>query len=181
MSNLQGQHGHLMGLRSVVTAVALSVVVTATSASLPAQVTSLKGTTKPASLTDFSFKRVERCVMRKVNKIRRRQGLRTLHRDPQLGYVSRLHAITMADSGSVFHDDNFGNLVTNWSRLGQNTGRGRSCRSVVRAFMNDAVHKAIILGPWRYQGVGIYRSGGKNYVQHIFESRADPGNIYHIP
>jgi uncharacterized protein YkwD len=181
MNNLDRKRVRLIGLKSVAAAATLSAVVISASGSRPVHVTSLERDTKPVSVTGFSFKRVEKCVMHKVNNIRQRHGLRALDRDPQLGYVSRLHAITMANSASVFHDDNFGNLVTNWTRLGQNTGRGGSCRSMVRAFMGDPAHRDIILGPWRHQGVGIHRLNGVLYVQHIFESRADPGNIYHVP
>ena len=136
---------------------------------------------EPAASLGFSFKRSEKCVMRRINGIRRRHGLRELSRDPHIGYVSRLHAVTMAGTRSVFHDDGFGTKVTNWERLGQNTGAGPSCRSIVRSFMHDPAHKVIILGPWRHQGVGIQRSGKLLYVQHIFEAKADPGNVYNVP
>jgi uncharacterized protein YkwD len=134
-----------------------------------------------AGSLDFSFRRKERCVMRRINSIRQNHGRSALQRDGHLGYVARLHAVKIANVLGLFHDDAFGTKVTNWERLGQNTGRGRTCRSVVRAFMSDQVHKDIILGPWRHQGVGISRGAdGRIYVQHIFEARRDPGNVFGV-
>lgn len=129
----------------------------------------------------FRFKRSERCLMRKVNAIRGRYGLNRLERDKQLAYVARRHAMDMASTNYVFHDDNLASKVTRWYRLGQNTGRGRSCRSLANAFMNSAEHRANILGAYKYMGFGTQKRWGRVYVQQIFESRRDPGNIYRYP
>lgn len=180
MNNLVRQHVRARWIRNMSAAASVCLVVSVGSAVRSASPAKVDGM-KPAGAVGFSFKRSEKCVMRRINNIRQRHGLRALDRDPQIGYISRLHAITMAGTGSIFHDDNFGNEVTNWTRLGQNTGRGGSCRSTVRAFMHDPPHREIILGAWRHQGVGVHRAGGVLYVQHIFESKADPGNIYHVP
>lgn len=129
----------------------------------------------------FRFNSKETCFMKKINRIRARHGLSRASSDPQLGYVARRHARKMAGARSVFHDDRFGERVTNWVRLGQNTGAGSGCRSVTRAFMNDSVHREIILGPWSFLGVGIDSAGGRVYVQQLFESRRNPGNVYNTP
>lgn len=119
--------------------------------------------------------------MRRVNAVRVRYGLNRLDRDKQLAYVARRHAMDMASTNNVFHDDNVASKVTRWYRLGQNTGRGRSCRSLARAFLNSAEHRANILGTYRYMGFGTQRRWGRVYVQQLFESRRDPGNIYRYP
>lgn len=135
-----------------------------------------------ASGSSYSFYRAEKCVMRRVNGIRHRHGLSRLTRDLQLGYVSRLHARKIARARSLFHDDDFGNRITRWYSLGQNTGQGRTCRAAVRAFKHHPAHMEIILGPWNFHGVGTKRGkDGRLYVQHIFESRSNPGNIYKVP
>lgn len=135
-----------------------------------------------ASGSSYSFYRAEKCVMRRVNAIRHRQGLSRLRSDLQLGYVSRLQARKIARARSLFHDADFGNRITRWYSLGQNTGRGRTCRAAVRAFAHSPVHREIILGPWKFHGVGTKRGkDGRLYVQHIFESRSNPGNIYNVP
>ena len=119
--------------------------------------------------------------MRRVNAIRARHGLNRLDRDKQLAYVARRHAMDMSSSNYVFHDDHVASKVTRWYRLGQNTGRGRSCRSLSRAFMNSAEHRANILGQYRFMGFGTQAKWGRVYVQQLFESRRDPGNIYRYP
>ncbi|HEU4480273.1 MAG TPA: CAP domain-containing protein [Actinomycetota bacterium] len=126
------------------------------------------------------FTRKEKCFMSKINKKRARNGKRKLNRDPQLGYVARRHARTIASAGSVYHDD-IGSKVTRWRSLGQNTGAGNGCRVLMRAFWNSSSHRANILGRWRHMGVGVEKRNGTVYVQQVFESRRDPGNIWHRP
>lgn len=129
----------------------------------------------------FTFKRTERCLMRKINRVRVRHGLGRLSRDRQLAYVARKHAGSMASARGVWHDPNVGSEVTRWRRLGQNTGRGRSCKSLTRAFMNSQTHRSHILGNFRFFAVGVQRAGGRVYVQELFESHRNPGNIYNYP
>ena len=129
----------------------------------------------------YSFNNAEKCLMRKINRARRSQGLRALDWDRQIGYVARRHAYSMASARAAYHDSQLGQKVTRWRRLGQNTGRGGRCRRIFRAFMASSVHRANILGQWRHLGVGATWSGGRLYVQQIFESRLNPGNIYSYP
>jgi uncharacterized protein YkwD len=129
----------------------------------------------------YNFKRSERCLMREVNRIRARHGLRRLYPDKQLGYVARRHAETMSNNRGVYHDYNVDEKVTRWWKLGQNTGRGASCRSLIRAFMNSRSHRGHILGQFRFMGFGTQKRGGRLYVQQLFESRLNPGNIYNYP
>jgi len=127
------------------------------------------------------FNSTEKCMLRKVNHMRARHGLRRLDWDRQLGFVARRHARTIARAGGLFHDDGLGREVTRWSRLGQNTGRGGRCGSIMRAFKRSSSHRAAILGRWRFIGVGAEWRGGRLYVQQVFESRRNPGNVYHRP
>lgn len=129
----------------------------------------------------WSFKSSERCLMRKINKARRARGKRALDWDKQLGYVARRHAGSMAGTRGVWHDGSLGQKITRWRRLGQNTGRGGACRSIFRSFMRSSGHRANILGRWKHVGVGTVWAGGDMYVQQVFESRRDPGNIYSYP
>lgn len=129
----------------------------------------------------WEFKASERCLMRKINQARRSRGLRALDWDRQIGYVARRHAAAMAAGRGVWHDGALGEKVTRWRRLGQNTGRGGKCRSVFRSFMRSSKHRDNILGRWRHLGVGTTWAGGDLYVQQVFESRRDPGNVYNYP
>jgi uncharacterized protein YkwD len=127
------------------------------------------------------FSRTEACFMRKTNKARLRHGRRPLKWDKQLGYVARRHAHQIAQTRGLYHDQNMGREITRWRRLGQNTGRGRGCKRLFRSFMRSSAHRANILGRWRFMAVGTTKAAGKLYVQHVFEARANPGNIYHFP
>ena len=134
--------------------------------------------------SDWSFNRIERCFMRKVNDKRAQFGLQRLEWDKQVGWVSRRHAYAMASTGSVWHDDQLGAKITNWSMLGQNSGRGAQgghCGGLFRAFWRSGPHRANILGSWRYMGIGGTRHYDRLYVQMAFESRVNPGNIYSRP
>lgn len=119
--------------------------------------------------------------MRRINRARSRHGLRRLRRDKQLGYVARKHSVKMASASSLWHDGDMGRKVTRWRRLAQNTGRGGSCRALARSFMASQTHRTNILGRFRFIGVGTESRGGLIYAQQIFESRRNPGNIYHYP
>lgn len=129
----------------------------------------------------WSFRSSEKCLMRRINRARRARGKRALNWDRQIGYVARRHSASMASKRGVWHDGSLGNKVTRWRRLGQNTGRGGKCRYIFRAFMRSSKHRDNILGRWRHVGVGATWSGGDLYVQQVFESRRDPGNIYNYP
>ncbi len=129
----------------------------------------------------YGFSRSEKCFMKRINAARRSHGLRALDWDRHIGYVARRHAYSMASAGSAYHDYQLGQKVTRWRRLGQNTGRGGECRRIFRSFMHSSTHRANIFGRWRHIGVGTRWSGGLLYVQQIFESRLNPGNIYNYP
>lgn len=118
--------------------------------------------------------------MRRINRIRKRHGLNGLRFDKQLGVVGRKHARKLARSNGIWHDD-IGSKVTRWRSLGQNTGKGPGCRKLTRAFMHSSGHRANYLGRWRHVGVGVVKRNGSVYVQQVFESRRDPGNIWHKP
>jgi len=130
---------------------------------------------------DSYFTQVEKCLMRKINGKRRAHGRAALQKDAQLGYVARVHARKMARYGSVWHDSSAGSRVTRWYRLGQNTGRGITCRRMVRSFMRSYSHRANILGSWRFIGAGVRSRGRYIYVHLLFESQRDPGNVWQYP
>lgn len=126
----------------------------------------------------IQFKRIERCFMRKINAKRVANGRRALAWDRQIGFVARRHAAQIAAERVVRHDFDYTREITGWRRLGQNTGRGNGCDGLFRTFWRSSTHRNNILGRWRYVGVGVVRSGGRIYVQQVFESRSNPGNVY---
>jgi len=139
------------------------------------------GAVEESGGTRFTFKRTERCLMHRINRARVNHGRRRLEADKQLAYVARQHARRMANSGGVWHDSTIGWKVTRWRRLAQNTGRGASCASLSRSFMASSTHRNTILGRFKYIGVGVENRNGRLFVQELFESRRNPGNVYHYP
>lgn len=129
----------------------------------------------------WGFNKQERCIMNKINKVRRNKGLGALRADKQVGVVARRHAKSMAANYSVFHDYNMDDEITNWKSLAQNSGAAGSCKRVFWAFMRSAGHRSNILGTWRFMGVGVDKRNGRVFVQQVFEWRRDPGNVYRYP
>jgi uncharacterized protein YkwD len=156
----------------------VGLVTTVATVALLIGLTPALGKTTSLSGGGYVFSASERCIMRKINSVRHRYGRHGLAWDRQLGYVARSHANTMAAKRAVYHDYAMGQKVTHWRRLGQNTGRGGRCPRIFQDFMNSSPHRANILGRWRYIGVGTEWRGHRLYVQQIFESRHNPGNIY---
>jgi uncharacterized protein YkwD len=118
--------------------------------------------------------------MRRINRFRSRHGLSKLSWDKHLGVVGRKHAMKLASADGVWHDD-IAAKVTRWRSLGQNTGKGPGCKKLTRAFLHSSGHRANYMGGWRHIGVGVKKSNGSMYVQQVFESRRDPGNIWNRP
>ena len=129
----------------------------------------------------WSFNAGEKCLMRKINKIRAQNGRARLKWDKQIGVVARRHAKAMARNYSVFHDYNMQNEITRWRKLAQNSGAGGNCRKVFWSFMRSSGHRANILGTWRHLGVGVDWRNGRVFAQQVFEWRRDPGNVYSYP
>ena len=129
----------------------------------------------------YRFKAPEKCLMKKINAARAARGMRRLEWDRQIGYVARRHANSLASNRGLWHDSRLGSKVTRWRRLAQNTGRGGRCPAIFKSFMASAPHRSNIFGRWRFQGVGTEWAGGRLYVQHVFEARRNPGNIYRWP
>jgi len=129
----------------------------------------------------WRFNRAEKCLMRKINRVRARHDLRRLAWDKHLGVVARRHAKAMASSYQVFHDFNMHDEITHWKSLGQNSGAAGGCTNLFRAFMRSSSHRGNILGRWKFIGVGVDKRNGKVFAQEVFEWRYDPGNVYRYP
>jgi len=141
----------------------------------------VSGAPRASSGSRYSFKRTEKCLMRKINRHRARRDLHRLRRDRQLGYVGRRHARRMARGTSVDHHSHLASAITRWNRLAQNVGRARSCWRLFRALWRSPLHRQNILGRYRFVGVGTKRRKGRLYAIQIFESRRNPGNHLSYP
>jgi len=87
----------------------------------------------------------------------------------------------MANNRAIWHDSRLGRKVTRWYRLGQNTGRGKNCRTLIRSFMRSSSHRSNIFGRWSFIGAGVKHRGRYKYVQIVFENARNPGNIWSYP
>jgi uncharacterized protein YkwD len=150
---------------------------------LLAALVALFGLPQPPARAGKSYRwnRPERCFMKKINEARVNNGLSRLRRDPHLGYVAKRHARRMAAKESMWEQGGLGGKVTRWRTLGQNTGLGGKCSGLFQAFMDSPAHAANILGDYKYMGVGAKWRNDRLYVQQIFESKKNPGNVYHTP
>ena len=92
--------------------------------------------------------------------------------------VARRHSWHMAEQNKLFHtpDSTLAKRVTHWRVLGENVGVGSTVKSLHRAFMDSAGHRANALySPFRHVGVGVVRKHDRIWVTFVFESAADPG------
>jgi len=126
----------------------------------------------------WHYYRSERAFAKKVNLARSTRRSPKLELDKQLTVVARRHSWDMARKNDLFHTPNatLAHQVTNWQVLGENVGVGATVKSLHRAFMDSAPHRANALySPFRHVGVGVVRRHDRIWVTFVFESAADPG------
>jgi uncharacterized protein YkwD len=136
----------------------------------------------PAHHAQARLDRVERAVLRAVNRIRARRGLPRLRADRRLSAVATRHSRDLLVHGLLSHSSSDGTPF--WSRIrraadartvgetliefhGSSSG-GR----IVRAWMHSPPHRAELLAPgYRRIGIGRVRAGGVSVVTADFASR----------
>ena len=128
----------------------------------------------------YRFTRVERCLMKKINRHRAHRGKRRLEWDKQLGYIGRRHARRMARAGSIWHAGNLDDAVTRWRRLGQTVGGARRCRALFRRVL------ALDLPPQHHDGTVAVRGCGDQAKERFrlrpadLREPAQPGKQIHL-
>jgi uncharacterized YkwD family protein/spore coat assembly protein SafA len=125
-------------------------------------------------MTDSSVLSYEKEVVRLVNEIRVKNGLRELTHDWQLGRVARIKSQDMRDNGYFSHTSpTYGSpfqmmksFGITYRSAGENIARGQqSPQAVVNAWMNSSGHRANILNSsFTHIGVG-YVADGKYWTQ----------------
>lgn len=126
----------------------------------------------------WSPTRGERAFARKINGARGTLGFGQLRLDPQLSKSAKVHTREMARSRQLYHtpDSALRRRVTNWSILGENVGYGGGVASLHSAFMDSPAHRHnVLLGSYRYVGVGVLNRDGRMWVTVLFEGQSDPG------
>jgi uncharacterized protein YkwD len=147
----------------------------ALAALLVASATVLVGVPMAASQSEAQIERrtaLEGAVIRELNRVRARQGLRPLRAAPSLRKAARAHSEAMLEYGFFGHDSldgtDFGQRIrrhytdrgwTRWSvgeaLLSSQTSH-IDAREVVVAWLESPPHREIILSPaWRDAGIGV--------------------------
>lgn len=110
---------------------------------------------------------------RKINRVRRRRGLRRLRVNARIERYAKGHADLMARSGSIFHDSALSIEVllgaTAWGENVGYTSASDVATSLHRMFMKSPGHRANILrSRWTHMGIGVEKRNGRAYVVERF-------------
>jgi len=135
--------------------------------------------------TCWSYRRPERRLARKINRVRSKHSLGRVRLDPQLSKVSRVHTRAMIRRERVFHtsDATLARRVTNWRILGENVGSTTgAARHIFRSMMRSSLHRANILeSAYNYVGLGTKRRKGRLWVTMTFQAVDNPGTTLRMP
>jgi uncharacterized protein YkwD len=99
----------------------------------------------------------------RINQARANNGKPAYTRQGCLNDWAYAQAQAMANSGSIYHSADLTVSISkycssNWTRVGENVGKGASSSAVFDAFMASPTHKSNILGVSRYAGTGAYKA-----------------------
>lgn len=120
---------------------------------------------------------VESCFLSAIARARASAGRTALSVRSDLISIARRHSDRMARDGRIYHSSDLGNGVSgNWTKIGENVGKGPDCSSIHRAFMESSSHRTIILGrSYNQVGVGVAWDSDTIYVTEVFLARAGSG------
>lgn len=117
---------------------------------------------------DAAVKPSERKFVSKMNQVRSGQNLKL---SAGLTRLARRHSRAMRRADTLYHTNNLGSKVQNWTSLGENVGVGGGVASLHRAFMQSPGHRANILdGRFSKVGVGVVKDGARIWVTIIFKA-----------
>jgi uncharacterized protein YkwD len=125
----------------------------------------------------------ERNLARRIKQARRRNGLRAMHRDPELSKVARTNSKKMARNGVLAHTGMtiLQRRVTREVVLGEAVVAAGSTKRMMKLLMGSPPHRALILGSFRHYGVGIKGGGGGKWGTIVFSGRRNPGTTLDMP
>jgi uncharacterized protein YkwD len=115
-------------------------------------------------------------MVRLVNDLRVARGLNLLQVDPVLQQTSNRWSAVMAGSRSIFHNDNLrDDLEDNWSKVGENVGRGPAIDDIEVGFSTSPEHLKNLLDPrGDVMAIGVVAGAdGFLYVTQHFEDLRD--------
>jgi len=117
----------------------------------------------------------EAAFIAELNAARTNAGLAPLQVDDRLTRAARAWTAWMSDRSRLRHaDDIVSGAPDDWTKAGENVGRGGSVPAVWEAFMNSPTHAANVLDPaFTRIGVGVFRTpDGVLYTTHRFAGAA---------
>ncbi len=119
---------------------------------------------------------VEGDFVARTNALRASQGLPTLQVNDTLVAKARGWAESMAAAGAISHSNLADGAPPEWTRLGENVGRGPSTDAIHNALVASPGHYENLIDPgFRYVGVGAVNANGTIYVSEVFmESASQP-------
>lgn len=132
----------------------------------------------------YDYTRLDKAFARRTNAARVNNDVGKLKLDPQLARVARYHTREMIRKGELVHTPitKLGRRVTRWVALAENIGMGGSVKSLHRAFMKSAGHRAnIINAGYEFLGIGAIKKGKKIWVTVVFEAKRNPGTRLKMP
>jgi hypothetical protein len=109
-----------------------------------------------------------------LNGERNRGGLASLQNDVAAAQVARSWSGQMAGSQTLRHNPDLAAQVSSqvtddWTRLGENVGRGGDVVALHNAFMASPGHRANVMGDYNRVGIGVVRDGtGQIWVTFVF-------------
>lgn len=113
-------------------------------------------------------------LLRLHNETRAAGGRAPLADDVAARDVARAWARSMADSGTLRHNPNLADQVSRqvtnqWTRVGENVGRGPNLATINQAFLNSTAHRNNINGDYNRVGIGAARdANGQLWVAVVF-------------
>ncbi|HEV3475507.1 MAG TPA: CAP domain-containing protein [Actinomycetota bacterium] len=106
-----------------------------------------------------------------INTERSAQGLGSLRMITKAVGVARKHSSSMAQAGSIFHNERLPKQLrrVRWDVLGENVGVGGDTIELHQAFMNSPPHRHNVLSnEYERIGVGTLVTGGRMWVTVVF-------------
>lgn len=112
----------------------------------------------------------------RTNALRASKGLPSLIVNGTLVAKARGWAEHMAAVNAISHSNLSDGAPSEWTRLGENVGRGPSVDSIHNALVASSEHYKNLTDPgFRYVGVGVVNANGTYYVSEVFmESASQP-------
>ena len=126
-------------------------------------------TAAPAGAAELSTAE-EQDFLSTINALRASRGVAPLQLYSGIVDSARSHTWSMQEAGSIFHTNNLADgAPSNWTKLGENVGKGPNIDILMDAFMGSSGHLRNLTDPgFTHIGIGVVRDGSTIYTTHRF-------------